>query len=53
MFKLCQKISRCRMALVDWSRVAFESIFLQVTHKLEALEVLHVDNHGGRHNHQI
>ncbi|GMY39610.1 hypothetical protein FCV25MIE_34854, partial [Fagus crenata] len=53
MFQLCQKISRCRMALIDWSREVFEVNSLQVNHKLEALEALHTDNHGGRHNHQI
>ncbi|GMY24208.1 hypothetical protein FCV25MIE_19450 [Fagus crenata] len=53
MFQLCQKISRCRMALIDWSRDVFEVNSLQVNHKLEALEALHTNNHGGRHNHQI
>ncbi|GMY35564.1 hypothetical protein FCV25MIE_30806 [Fagus crenata] len=53
MFQLCQKISRCRTALIDWSREVFEVNSLQVNHKLEALEALHEDNHGGRHNHQI
>ncbi|GMY22458.1 hypothetical protein FCV25MIE_17699 [Fagus crenata] len=53
MFQLCQKISRCRMALIDWNREVFEVNSLQVNHTLEALEALHTDNHGGRHNHQI
>uniref|UniRef100_A0A2N9FDP4 Reverse transcriptase domain-containing protein n=1 Tax=Fagus sylvatica TaxID=28930 RepID=A0A2N9FDP4_FAGSY len=53
MVQLCQKISRCRTALIDWSREVFEVNSLQVNHKIEALEALHEDNHGGRHNHQI
>uniref|UniRef100_A0A2N9FNQ8 Reverse transcriptase domain-containing protein n=1 Tax=Fagus sylvatica TaxID=28930 RepID=A0A2N9FNQ8_FAGSY len=29
MFQLCQKISRCRMALVDWNRKVFGALTLQ------------------------
>jgi hypothetical protein len=53
MFQLCQKISRCRMALVDWNRKVFGALTLQVQHKMEALEALHEDNNGGQHNIQI
>jgi hypothetical protein len=53
MFQLCQKLSRCRKALVDWSRTVFGALALQVQHKMEALESLHEDNYGGQHNPQI
>jgi hypothetical protein len=41
------------MALLDWSRATFGVYSLQVQHKLEAMEALHVDNHRGQHNHHI
>ncbi|GMY07698.1 reverse mRNAase [Fagus crenata] len=50
MFQLCHKLSRCRKALVDWSRGIFGAINLQIDHKLAVLEALHEDNHGGQHN---
>uniref|UniRef100_A0A2N9HCL8 Reverse transcriptase domain-containing protein n=1 Tax=Fagus sylvatica TaxID=28930 RepID=A0A2N9HCL8_FAGSY len=53
MFQLCHKLSWCRKALVDWSRGIFGAINLQIDHKMAALEALHEDNHGGKHNLQI
>ena len=53
MFQLCQKLSRCRMALVDWNRKVFGALTLQIQHKMEALEALHEDDNGGQHNTQI
>ena len=53
MFLLCHKISRCRMALLDWSHEAFGDISPQLQHKFTAIEALHVDNYKGQHNSQI
>ncbi|GMY36548.1 hypothetical protein FCV25MIE_31790 [Fagus crenata] len=52
-FELSQKITRCRLALCDWSRGEFGVHDQQLHHKLETIEALTVDNNMGQHNQQI
>jgi hypothetical protein len=53
MYRLCQKLSRCRMALMDWSREDFGDLSTRIQHKLTAIEALHTDNYRGQHNPQL
>jgi hypothetical protein len=53
MYMLCQKLSRCRMALMDWSRETFGDLSTRIQHKLTAIEALHTDNYRGQHNPQL
>ncbi|GMY17800.1 hypothetical protein FCV25MIE_13039, partial [Fagus crenata] len=50
MFMLCQKITQCRKALFDWSRVAFDNGVSRTNALVEMVEVLQQDNAQGQHN---
>ena len=52
-YVLCQKLSKCRMALTDWSKESFGDLSTRIQHKLTAIEALHTDNYRGQHNPQL
>jgi hypothetical protein len=53
MFMLCQKITQCRRALVDWSRAAFGNVSNQTSALMEMVEALQTDNDRGQHNQRL